>query len=95
MKLSADISADVLQNLFNDMLPIGNFPDNLKLSNIPPVFKKKDPLKKEKYRPVSVLSAFSKIFEKVMQKQIVDYMEIFLLPCLYGFNILIYRDFRF
>ena len=78
LELSADISADV-ENLFNDMLPTGNFPDNMKIADIIPVFKKKDPLKKEKenHRPVSVLSAISKIIEKLMQKQIVGYMEKF------------------
>ena len=80
LKLSADISADILQNLFNDMLSTGNFPDNMKLADITPVFKKKDPLKKENYRPVSILSAISKIFERLMQKQIVGYMENFLSP---------------
>ena len=44
LKLSADISADVLQNLFNDMLAAGNFPDNMKIADITPVLKKKDPL---------------------------------------------------
>ena len=75
LKLSAGISADILQNLFNDMLSTGNFPDNIKLADITPVFKKKDPLKRENYRPVSILSAISKIFERLMQKQIVVYME--------------------
>ena len=64
LKLSADISADILQNLFNDMLITGNFPDNMKLADITPVFKKKDPLKKENYKPI--LFAVSKIFEKLM-----------------------------
>ena len=75
LKLSADTSADILQNLFNDMLSTGNFPDDIKLADITPVFKKKDPLKTENYRPVSILSAISKIFERLMQKQIVVYME--------------------
>ena len=85
MKLSADISADILQNLFN-MLTTGNFPDNMKLADITPVFKKKYSLKKENYRPVSHLSAISKIFEKLMQKQIVGYMENFLSPYLCGYR---------
>ena len=85
MKLSTDISADILQNLFN-MLSTGNFPDNMKLADITPVFKKKDPLKKENYRPVSILSAISKIFERLMQKQIVGYMENFLSPYLCGYR---------
>ena len=68
LKLSANISADILQNLFNDMLPTGNFPDNMKLADRTPVFKKKDPLKKENYRPVSILSAISKFFERLVSK---------------------------
>ena len=75
LKPSADIYAEILQNLFDDMLSTGNFPDNIKLADITPVFKKKDPLKRENYRPVSILSAISKIFERLMQKQIVVYME--------------------
>ena len=74
LKLSADISADILQNLFNDMLSTGNLPDNMKL-----VFKKKDPFKKENYRPKT-------IFKKLMQKQIVGYMEIFLSPYSCGYR---------
>ena len=68
LKLSANISADILQNLFNNMLSTGNFPDNMKLADITPVFKKKDPLKKENYRPVSILSAISKFFERLVSK---------------------------
>ena len=86
LKLSADTSADILQNLFNDMLSTGNFPDNMKLADITPVFKKKDPLKKENYIPVSILSAISKIFERLTQKQIVGYMENFLSPHLCGYG---------
>ena len=47
LKLSADIYADILQNLFN-MLSTGNFPDNMKRADITPVFKKKRPFKKGK-----------------------------------------------
>ena len=73
------------------MLSTGNFPDNMKLADITTVFKEKDPLKKENYRPVSVLSAISKNFEKLMQKQIVGYMENILSPYLCGYrNILIH-----
>ena len=39
------------------------FPQNLKLADIIPIFKKKDPTLAENYRPVSVLSTVSKLFE--------------------------------
>ena len=84
LKLSADISADVLKDLFNNMLSTANFLDNIKPADITPIFKKKDPLEKENCRPVSFLSAISKIFEKLIEKLIVDYIEKFLSPYLCG-----------
>ena len=53
MKISSEVSAGTLQNLFNDMLKTGNFPYDLKLSDITPVFKKKNSLLKVNYRPVN------------------------------------------
>ena len=70
LKISSEFSADTLHNLFTDMLKTGNFPDNLKLADITPVFKIKNPLRKVNYRPVSALPSISKAFEKLMQKQI-------------------------
>ena len=63
LKLSAGISADVLQNLFNGMLSTGNFPHNMKLAKATSVFKKKDPLKKEYYRPVVFYLLFQRFLK--------------------------------
>ena len=69
------------------MLHTGNFPDNLKLADITPVFKKKNPLHKVYYRPVSVLPSISKVFEKLMQKQISGYyINNYLSPYLGGYR---------
>ena len=51
------------------------YPDDLKLAEILPVFKKKDDLNKENDRPVSVLSQVSKVFERIMHTQIEDFMK--------------------
>ena len=75
------MEADTLPNLFNDMLKTGNFPDNLKLADITAVFKKKNRLHKVNYRPVSFLPSISKIFEKLMQKQMSGYIIIYPLIC--------------
>ena len=56
----------------------------MKVADITPVFKKKDPLSESLTKPVGVLSDISKIFEKLMQKQIVRYVENFLSPYLCG-----------
>ena len=64
--LSCNFSAENLENFFNECLITGNFPDNLKLVDITPVFNEKGPLSKKNCRPVSVLSSISKILKKRM-----------------------------
>ena len=49
------------------------------LADITPAFKKKNPLNKVNCRPVIVLLSISKKFEKLMQKQISDYISNYLL----------------
>ena len=56
----------------------------MKLADNTPVFKKKDHINKENYRPVSVLARISKIFEKLMQRQINGYINNILSPYLCG-----------
>ena len=46
------------------------FPDCLKVARVKPVFKKVDKFSKNNYRPISILSAMSKIVEKVFSLQI-------------------------
>ena len=50
------------------------------------IFKKKDNTFVANYRPVSVLPIVSKIFARIMQKQISDYIGKFLSPFLCGYR---------
>ena len=77
----------VLANIWNEEILLNkNFPENLKLADVTPIFKKKDKTFVENYRPVSVLPTVSKIFERIMQKQITDYIGKFLSPFLCGYR---------
>ena len=78
LKIISEASADILHNFFSDLLKTGNFPGNLKLADINPVFRRKNPLHNVNYRPVSVLSNNSKVLEKLMQKQITGYISNYL-----------------
>ena len=49
---------------------------------ITPIFKRDKPIYKENYRPISCLSAGSKIFERILHKQIASYMETYSNPYL-------------
>ena len=72
--------------MINDSFQTGNFPNDLKLAEVAPLYKQKDPLSMENYRPVSVLSHVSKNFEKIVYEQINSYMELGFSHLLCGFR---------
>ena len=86
LRQSAEVTGNTLQLLFNNAISNSEFPENLKLADVTPVFKKKDPLDKTNYRPVSVLPPVSKIFERLMQKQINEHIKNKLSPYLCGYR---------
>ena len=75
LKLSADIIAKPLTDVMNKSIVENNFPTLAKIAKILPFFKKDERSNKKNYRPVSVLSSLSKIFGKVLQNQISNFME--------------------
>ena len=75
IKENADIFTDILHPSFNNSIYQSEFPLILKLANITPVFKKGDRNSKENYRPASILSNISKIFESCMFHQISSFMD--------------------
>ena len=85
LKTSTMVTAETMQQLFNQALTTREFPSNLKNADVTPVFKKNNPLSKENYRPVSALSVISKS-EILMQNQINLHMKSFLSPYLCGYR---------
>ena len=57
------------------ILHLVNFPDELKMAKITPLFKKGSKLEVSNYRPVSVLSTVSKILERVACIQVEKYLK--------------------
>ena len=74
--------------LINNCLMKGVFPDDLKLADITPKFKKEDILNKENYRPVSILPHLSKVFfiKRILYKQINSFMKNKFSPYFCGFR---------
>ena len=58
LKQSVHIYLPFLTNCINYSFLANKFPDELKQSQVIPLLKKLDPLKKENYRPVSLLPRF-------------------------------------
>ncbi len=79
----------VLTCIINQTLKTGIFPDKLKIAKVIPVFKNGEENNFENYRPISLLPAISKVFEKVIFKQLYAYMTNYKLICSnqYGFRL--------
>ena len=64
--------------LINKNISSGTFPSQLKCAKIFPVFKggvKSDPTNYSNYRPISILPTVSKIFEKHVNKHLMNYLN--------------------
>ena len=66
--LSPRISAP-LSLIINESFLSGVFPEKMQLAKVIPLFKKGCPMTVSNYRPISLLSVFSKISEKLMYKR--------------------------
>ena len=53
----------------------GTVPNELKIANVIPLYKGEDIQLIENYRPISILPYFSKIFEKVMFRYVIEFVE--------------------
>ena len=66
IKKTLDLISDPLLSIINLSLSSGVFPDRLKISKIIPIFKSDNASLAQNYRPISVLPASSKIFERAV-----------------------------
>ena len=51
------------------------FPDELKIAKVMPIFKSGNKESIENYRPISILSVFTKVFGKVMYKHLINFVD--------------------
>ena len=63
VKLSAKIISPYLSKLYNKCVEYGVFPESLKFAEVIPIYKSGKKNNINNYRPISLLSPFSKIFE--------------------------------
>ena len=75
-----------LCNIFNECIYFSRFPTLMKLSEISPIFKKNDSLFKENYRSVNILTSLSKVFERILADQFLEFFENILSPFLSAYR---------
>lgn len=75
IKIINQTISPVLCYLINRSLEIGIYPNCLKTSKVIPLFKSGDPKEAGNYRPISLLPALNKIFEKVLYNRLQSFFE--------------------
>ena len=87
LKQVEEVRVETLMQIWNkEIIENKKFPSELRCADISPIFKKLYCALKENYRPVSIISVVSKIFERIMQKQIKIFVEIHLSPFFCGYR---------
>ena len=77
LKSASQELAEPVTNLVNQSIRISHFPHDLKKAELSPLYKCKDDLIFTNYRPVSVLTSLSKLFERVYNDQMAKhFMEL-------------------
>ena len=86
LKVGTDPLSMIISELINMSIDECVFPDLLKYAKIAALFKKLDRLCKQNYRPVSILTALSKVFEKIDCRQLTSYFDCLFSKYLSGFR---------
>ena len=75
LKMLCHSVSPILATLINESFSSGIFPDKLKIAKVITLHKKGSTDNPSNYRPISLLSIFSTIFEKVMHKRLYEFLE--------------------
>ena len=88
LKSNSHLLAIPIAQLFNQSIIQGKFPQRLKRATVIPLYKKGPKTDLNNYRPISLLNIFSKIFEKIMKKYLVEFIDNnnIITPSQYGFQ---------
>jgi hypothetical protein len=78
LKLGASSLSQSLTPIINKSITSIQYPDYVKKAIVSPLIKKSDQLDKANYRPLSILTSTSKLFEGVMCDQITNFMSEYL-----------------
>lgn len=76
IKAANNLISPYLTKIINQSLLNGCFPEKLKYSIVRPIYKNGEKSSVVNYRPISLLSNFSKIFETIVKKQLYAFAEL-------------------
>ena len=74
IKLAKPILSPYLASLFHKCIQREIFPHDFKLAYVIPIPKTSSPKFLDEFRPISLLSVFSKVFEKIFKVKFLDFL---------------------
>ena len=77
LKACAEEVAPALTNIFQISLDTGKLPEDWKMANVTPLFKKGEKCIPQNYRPVSLTSVSCKFLEHIVCKHVLNHLEQF------------------
>ncbi len=66
---------EILGKVISSSFDQGIFPQSLKIARVVPIYKEGSKMDVSNYRPISLLSSFSKIYEKLMHKRVLEFID--------------------
>jgi hypothetical protein len=75
IKAIATEISEQLSHVFNLTFLSGTISGDLKIALVSPIFKANENKEFKNYRPISVLTCFSKLLEKLMYKRLINHIE--------------------
>ena len=81
-EISSKLLKDTIHNIHIPITHIVNLsfstgivPNHMKIAKVIPIFKASDPQSIQNYRPISLLTSFSKLLEKIMYDRVITYLN--------------------
>jgi len=75
LKLGGSLLCEPLSIIFSKSIATGTYPEKLKIAKIIPIHKTGDEGDPDNYRPISLLSIFNRLFEKVMYNRFISFIN--------------------
>ncbi len=86
IKATSEFILEPLTHIFNCSFNESVVPKPFKTAKIVPIYKKKEKNKPDNYRPISLLSIFNKLLEKLMHKRLYSFFTKYNLLNKYQFG---------
>ena len=88
LKIACDNISDVIATIYNKSFALGLYPSKLKMAKVIPIFKADDDTDPNNYRPISLLSSFNQIFERLLYNRMKEFIDKNNILCTsqYGFR---------